>query len=77
MKVLSQATLKLFLIIIGPLGIAQQTDPLPTPSEISGITGGSDPFFEIREEDNVYGVLDVAMDAAVVGFGQDQEFILT
>ena len=53
MKILSQATLNLFLIIIGPLGIAQQTDPLPTPSEISGITGGADPFFEIREEDNV------------------------
>ena len=73
MKVLSQATLNLFLIIIGPLGIAQQTDPLPTPSEISGITGGADPFFEIREEDNVYGVLDVAMDGTVLMFSLQGE----
>lgn len=73
MKILSQATLNLFLIIIGPLGIAQKTDPLPTPSEISGITGGADPFFEIREEDNVYGVLDVAMDGTVLMFSLQGE----
>jgi sialidase-1 len=73
MKILSPATLNLFLIIIGPLGIAQQTDPLPTPSEISGITGGADPFFEIREEDNVYGVLDVAMDGTVLMFSLQGE----
>ena len=73
MKILSQATLNLFLIIIGPLGIAQQTDRLPTPSEISGITGGADPFFEIREEDNVYGVLDVAMDGTVLMFSLQGE----
>ena len=73
MKILSQATLNLLLIIIGPLGIAQQTDPLPTPSEISGITGGADPFFEIREEDNVYGVLDVAMDGTVLMFSLQGE----
>ena len=68
MKVLSQSTLILFLLASGPLGVAQQPDPFPTPGEITNITGGAKPFFEIWDEDNVYGVLDVAMDGTVLMF---------
>ena len=68
MKVLSQSTLILFLLASGPLGAAQQPDPFPTPGEITNITGGAKPFFEIWDEDNVYGVLDVAMDGTVLMF---------
>ena len=55
--------------------MAQQANPspAPTPGEIASITGGAKPFFEIWDEDNVYGVLDVAMDGTVLLFSLQGE----
>ena len=63
----------LLLIATGTLGMARQPDPAPTAGEIASITGGARPFFEIWEEDNVYGVLDVAMDGTVLLFSLQGE----
>ncbi len=42
-------------------------------SDIAKITSGAEPFFEIWDEDNVYGVLDVAMDGTVLMFSLQGE----
>jgi len=42
-------------------------------SDIGKITSGAEPFFEVWDEDNVYGVLDVAMDGTVLMFSLQGE----
>ncbi len=68
MKISGPFSLCLVLLAAGPVGTAQQPAPLPSASEIASITQGAEPFFEIWDEDNVYGVLDVAMDGTVLLF---------
>lgn len=68
MKIPGPFSLCLVLLAAGPVGTAQQPAPLPSASEIASITQGAEPFFEIWDEDNVYGVLDVAMDGTVLLF---------
>ena len=46
---------------------------LPDPVEISQITRDAEPFFEIRDEENVYGVPDVAMEGTVLMFSLQGE----
>ncbi len=52
---------------------AQQAGGIPSASEISRITGDAEPFFEVRDEEVVYGVLDVAMDGTVLMFSLQGE----
>jgi len=73
MKIPGPSSLCLFLLAAGPVGTAQQPEPLPSASEIASITQGAEPFFEIWDEDNVYGVLDVAMDGTVLLFSLQGE----
>ena len=68
MTILRRIAFIFLLFTSGPLSTAQQPAPFPAPGKIAGITGGAKPFFEIRDEDNVYGVLDVAMDGTVLMF---------
>lgn len=49
---------------------AQQTGAFPGAKELSILTGDDKPFFELWDEENVYGVLDVAMDGTVLLFSQ-------
>lgn len=37
-------------------------------ADIKKLKAGAEPFFEVWDEDNVYGVLDVAMDGTVLMF---------
>ncbi|MEC9035289.1 MAG: sialidase family protein [Verrucomicrobiota bacterium] len=48
-------------------------EPVLGFSDISKITSGAEPFFEVWEEDNVYGVLDVGMDGTVLMFSLQGE----
>ena len=68
MTILRRFAFIFLLFASGPLGTAQQPAPFPAPGKIAEFTGGAKPFFEIRDEDNVYGVLDVAMDGTVLMF---------
>ncbi|MEC9054105.1 MAG: sialidase family protein, partial [Verrucomicrobiota bacterium] len=68
MTILRRFAFIFLLFTSGPLGTAQQPAPFPAPGKIAEFTGGAKPFFEIRDEDNVYGVLDVAMDGTVLMF---------
>ena len=67
-KIFRGGTLALPFLIWGPHGIAREPVTFPTPEETRKLAGEAKPFFEIRDEDNVYGVLDVAMDGTVLMF---------
>ena len=45
---------------------SQLSDKPADRALISQITGDVEPFFAVWDEDNVYGVLDVAMDGTVL-----------
>ena len=72
-KIFRGGTLALPFLIWGPHGIAREPVTFPTPEETRKLAGEAKPFFEIRDEDNVYGVLDVAMDGTVLMFSLQGE----
>lgn len=64
------ATVALFSTLSLLEGFAQQPGSFPEPKELARITGEAEPFFEVWDEENAYGVLEVAMDGTVLLFSQ-------